>query len=54
MMEKILEHPGLKKLRKLLLITEDAHEFYRQFGFTSLKNQERYMEKILISKYPKK
>ena len=54
MMEKILEHPGLKKLRKLLLITEDAHEFYMQFGFTSLKNQERYMEKILISKYPKK
>ncbi|RMG87235.1 MAG: N-acetyltransferase, partial [Bacteroidetes bacterium] len=54
MMEKILAYPRLQKLRRLMLITEDAHDFYRQFGFRSLKNQERYMEKVLVSKYPKR
>jgi GNAT superfamily N-acetyltransferase len=54
MMEKILEYPGLKKLRRLMLITEDAQDFYRQFGFEKIKNEERYMEKVLIAKYPKK
>ena len=54
MMEQIIAYPGLKKLRKLLLITEDAHDFYRQLGFHSLKNGERYMEMNLVTKYPKK
>lgn len=54
MIEKIIDYPGLKKLRKLLLITEDAQDFYRQLGFQSLENGERYMEMNLVTKYPKK
>jgi GNAT superfamily N-acetyltransferase len=44
MMECILQHPALQNLRRWILLTRDAHELYRKFGFTALKSPERYME----------
>jgi GNAT superfamily N-acetyltransferase len=44
MMECIMRHPALQNLRRWILLTRDAHGLYSQFGFTELKNPERYME----------
>ena len=44
MMECIIEHPALEGMRRWILVTRDAHGFYKQFGFSALKSAERYME----------
>jgi GNAT superfamily N-acetyltransferase len=44
LMKTILEYPELKKLRRWMLATKDAHGLYSQFGFRPLKNPERFME----------
>jgi len=42
-MEMILEHPGLKEPRRILLATKDAHKLYEKVGFIPLNNPDRYM-----------
>jgi GNAT superfamily N-acetyltransferase len=44
MMECIMRHPALQGLRRWILLTRDAHEFYAKVGFTRLEAPERYME----------
>jgi GNAT superfamily N-acetyltransferase len=44
LMESILQHPQLQGLRRWVLTTLDAHALYAQFGFTSPKWPERFME----------
>ena len=44
LMRCIIEHEDLQGLRRLLLLTSDAHELYRKFGFTELGNPWRFME----------
>lgn len=44
MMKCIKEHPELQNLRRWMLATADAHELYRQFGFSQIKKPERLME----------
>jgi len=44
LMECVLKHPTLQNLRRWILLTRDAHGLYSQFGFTSVKAPERYME----------
>lgn len=44
LMQCILAHPELQGLRRWSLITRDAHELYRQFGFRELGSPERWME----------
>jgi N-acetylglutamate synthase-like GNAT family acetyltransferase len=44
MMECIMLHPALQGLRRWILLTRDAHDLYKQFGFTPLKSADRYME----------
>ncbi len=46
LMQFILAHPDLQGLRRFMLVTRDAHALYRQFGFTSLANPDRVMEKL--------
>jgi GNAT superfamily N-acetyltransferase len=41
----VMAHPELQDTRRWLLGTRDAHELYRQFGFTELQRPERWMEK---------
>lgn len=45
LMRAIMEHPELQGLRRWSLVTRDAHGLYEQFGFTSLANSQRYMER---------
>lgn len=37
-------HPDLRGFRRMHLATADAHELYRQFGFTDLTGADRWME----------
>jgi GNAT superfamily N-acetyltransferase len=46
MMETILSHPELQGLRRWCLVTRDAHGLYSQFGFASLYDTTRWMEKF--------
>jgi GNAT superfamily N-acetyltransferase len=39
----VLEHDELQGLRRWMLGTADAHELYRRFGFTELRNVQRFM-----------
>ncbi|HKE60626.1 MAG TPA: GNAT family N-acetyltransferase [Pyrinomonadaceae bacterium] len=45
LLEVITKHPQLQGFRRWVLATRDAHELYRQFGFTELKLPERWMER---------
>jgi GNAT superfamily N-acetyltransferase len=45
MIEVILAHPDLQRLRRWLLATRDAHDLYRQYGFTALPAPGRFMER---------
>ncbi len=44
LMECVKSYPDLQGLRRWSLVTRDAHELYRQFGFVNLVAPERYME----------
>ncbi len=44
LMQRILEHPQLQGLRRMVLATRDAHDLYRQFGFKDLANPHTFME----------
>jgi N-acetylglutamate synthase-like GNAT family acetyltransferase len=46
LLQCILDHPDVTEVRRFCLVTKDAHEFYKQFGFTSLHEPERFMEKL--------
>lgn len=38
-------HPRQQNLRRLHLVTQDAHGLYTQFGFTPVAQPERHMER---------
>jgi GNAT superfamily N-acetyltransferase len=44
LMRCVVGHEDLQGLRRLLLLTSDAHGLYRQFGFEELGNPSRFME----------
>ena len=44
LIERVMEHPDLQGLRRFSLVTRDAHELYRPFGFTEIRSPERHME----------
>lgn len=44
LMAAVMGHPDLQGLRRWTLATRDAHGLYRQFGWTELRNPERWME----------
>lgn len=39
-----MSHPELQGLKAWVLVTRDAHELYRKFGFKALARPEGYME----------
>jgi GNAT superfamily N-acetyltransferase len=51
LMEKILGHKELKRIKNWMLATADAHKLYEKFGFASLKEPERYMKRVLFAKW---
>jgi len=44
MMEKIIIHPELQGLRRMMLATADAHGLYQQFDFKPLSKPANMME----------
>jgi GNAT superfamily N-acetyltransferase len=44
LIECVMEHPDLQGLRRFSLVTRDAHELYRPFGFTEIRSPGRHME----------
>jgi GNAT superfamily N-acetyltransferase len=44
LMECVMGHPDLQGLRRFSLVTRDAHELYRPFGFTEVRSPERHLE----------
>lgn len=44
LMESIMNHPELQGLRRWILLTADAHELYKKFGWNSIKDPSRWME----------
>ena len=46
LMEAIVAHPDLKGLKRMGLGTDDAHELYRQYGFTELSKPDNMMERL--------
>jgi N-acetylglutamate synthase-like GNAT family acetyltransferase len=44
LMEKIINHPELQGLRRMVLATSDAHTLYEKFGFKQLANPQTFME----------
>jgi N-acetylglutamate synthase-like GNAT family acetyltransferase len=44
LIQTVMEHPDLKDMRRWLLVTNDAHGLYQQFGFTSIEDPEHWMQ----------
>jgi GNAT superfamily N-acetyltransferase len=53
MMEHVMAHPDLQGLRRFSLVTRDAHELYRPFGFTEIASPGRHMEIVRPGIYKK-
>ncbi len=51
LVQVITEHADLQGLRRWVLVTQDAHTLYEQFGFTALEHPERYMQRTLFTGY---
>ncbi|WP_250474045.1 GNAT family N-acetyltransferase [Caballeronia sp. GAFFF1] len=45
MIECVMAHPDLQGLRRMMLVTSDAHGLYARFGFRTSAHPERIMEK---------
>jgi GNAT superfamily N-acetyltransferase len=54
LMETVVAHPDLQGLRRWLLATRDAHDLYRQFGFTDLAHPEILMERHVPDIYKRR
>lgn len=46
LMQTIMEHPDLRSMRRWTLATSDAHGLYRQYGFESLVDPNKWMERF--------
>ena len=46
LVQSVLDHPGLKDIRRWLLTTDDAHELYSHYGFTVLSDPEKWMQRF--------
>ena len=53
LMDRVMRHPDLQGLRRMMLATRDAHGLYAQFGFTALSAPDRIMEVVNPEIYSK-
>lgn len=44
LVQHIMQHPDLQGLRRWILLTQDAHELYRKFGWNNIAAPDRWME----------
>jgi N-acetylglutamate synthase-like GNAT family acetyltransferase len=52
LMRAILAHPELQGIRRFMLATHDAHDLYKQLGFTPLAHPEHMMEQLAQAPAP--
>jgi GNAT superfamily N-acetyltransferase len=45
LMQAVLAHPAVKDVRRLALVTDDAHGLYEQFGFRALDDVHKWMQR---------
>lgn len=45
LLERITEHENLQGLRRWILLTGDAHELYRKYGWQKLEDPAKWMER---------
>jgi len=48
----VLNHPDIKCLKRIALITHDAQDFYLCLGFQFTAHPDRYMERLTLPKEP--
>lgn len=46
LVECVMSHPELQGFRRWILATLDAHDLYKEFGFTPLSKPEVFMERF--------
>ena len=51
MLNALFGHADVQGLRRLMLVTRDAHSLYRKFGFTASTVPERIMERVTPNAY---
>jgi GNAT superfamily N-acetyltransferase len=51
LMKFIMDYPAVKKIRRFMLATRDAHGLYKQFGFNALAKPETMMEIKFFDSY---
>lgn len=44
LMEFVISEPDLQHLRRWILLTSDAHELYKQFGWQHINSPDKWME----------
>ena len=44
LMQEVMAHPDLQRLRRWILLTSDAHRLYKQYGWKEIAKPELYME----------
>lgn len=49
LVDAVIAHPDLAGLRRWSLATQDAHGLYKPFGFTTLADPGRFMERLATS-----
>jgi GNAT superfamily N-acetyltransferase len=45
LMDAVLTHPGVAGVRRLALLTDDAHGLYEQYGFAPLDDVRKWMQR---------
>ena len=45
LMEAVLSHPDVRSLRRLALVTDDAHGLYARYGFQPLDDVRKWMQR---------
>ena len=46
LIEYVTSYPELQGIQRLMLATEDTHDFYREHGFQELSDAHKYMERL--------
>jgi GNAT superfamily N-acetyltransferase len=46
LIQEVVNHPELQGLRRILLLTSDAHSLYARFGFVEIVDSWRFMERL--------
>lgn len=51
LVEFIISHPDIKRIRRLLLATKDAHGLYKKYGFEPIEELNKYLTVLNTDAY---